>query len=84
MEQNRMRHWRLLIVAFGMASVFVAAGCGGPEEATLTPAQEAAARHPTADPTYKGPSKEGLEQMNKSIQEYQQKHANDKIEFNTK
>jgi len=69
------------IVIAGMVAVLGLSGCGSKEEAALTPAQEDAARHPTVDPNYKGPSKEGLAKMQQSIADYQQKHANDKVEF---
>lgn len=73
----------MLIAATTLATLLLG-GCGGPEAATLTPEQEAAARHPVADRTYRGPSQESLDKMNQSIAEYQKKHENDKIEFNTK
>jgi len=81
---NDMKYSNQIIVATGILGALLLAGCGGPEAPTLTAEQEAAARHPVVDPNYKGPSKEGLDKMNQSIADYQQKHANDKIEFNTK
>ena len=77
-----MEQFRKAIVVAGMLAGLGLSGCGTKEEATLTPAQEEAARHPTIDPNYKGPSKEGVDKMKKAIAEWQQKHANDKVEFN--
>jgi len=76
-----MKHSNRAMIAISLIAVLALAGCGGPEAATLTAEQEAGARHPVADPTYKGPSKAGLDKMNQSIADYQAKHANDKIEF---
>jgi len=71
-----------VIVLAGICAVLGLSGCGSKEEATMTPEQEEAARHPKVDPNYKGPSKEGMDKMQQSIAEYQRKHANDKVEFN--
>jgi len=64
----------------GLSACLALAGCSGGDPA-MTKAQEDAARHPTADPNWKGPSPEAQEKMQQSIAEFNAKHKNDKVEF---
>ncbi|WP_025228544.1 hypothetical protein [Fimbriimonas ginsengisoli] len=78
-----MKNERSLLIALLLVGTLTTPGCSKSEAGTMTKAQEEAARHPVADPTYKGPTEADRAAMVKSIEDYQNKHKNDKIEFNT-
>jgi hypothetical protein len=68
-----------LLSAVGL-SIFASVGCGsGAQE--MTKEQEAAIRNPKPSADYKGPSPEATAQMQKSIEDYRKKHANDVVKF---
>ncbi len=77
---KQTNNWVLVGVACVVALIAVT-GCdsGG---GSMTKAEEDAARHPVANPGNKGPTDVDRQKMTKSIEAFQQKHANDKVEFN--
>lgn len=77
-----MRKFNGLWILAGILIASMTVGCGS-SDTTISKDKDADLRHPTADPNYKGPSKEGLDKMNSQIQSYAEKHKDDKVEFNT-
>ncbi|HWD37450.1 MAG TPA: hypothetical protein VG944_01260 [Fimbriimonas sp.] len=69
-----------LLIVLAAASLLAAAGCNN-DEPTLTKAQEDAARHPTANPSYQGHAPGSDQKMAESIDAYRKRHQNDKVEF---
>lgn len=72
---------QVLVLAIGASLIL--AGCSSSDSPELSKAQEDAARHPVADPNYKGPDPSAMSKMGENIAAYQAKHAHDKVEFNT-
>ena len=78
---KKMKKSELSLVAIAFLSVIVAVGCGSGSDTALTQAQIDAARHPVADPNYKGPDPSAQQKIGENIEKFQKKHANDKVEF---
>jgi len=60
--------------------VIAAAGCN---DGGMTKEQEEAMRHPKPVENWKGPSQSDMNKMASEVQAYNEKHKNDKVEFNT-
>lgn len=75
-----IQHSKPPLIAAGILTAFVIAGCGR-DDPVLTKAQQDAIRHPVAIPNHVGPTAADQEKMNQSIDAFRKKHEGDKIQF---
>jgi hypothetical protein len=76
-----MKHLGHFQIALGALLMVAAIGCGNGTNVAMTKQQEDAARHPVADPSYKGHAPGSDAKMEQSIAEFNKKHEKDKVEF---